>query len=127
MTTPAPAPTRTFVPIAQRELLRARELMALFGWKRSKLREMVDRREIPQPIELGGVQFWRRRELCDWLDCSCPFVGNGDWIWQPTIRVSAHQAHALAAKQLIEAQAQLRLVNQQIENGERMIELRRTV
>ena len=42
------------------------------GVSRSKLYRLDAAGIIPQPIEVGGVRFWRRDELEAWTRADCP-------------------------------------------------------
>jgi predicted DNA-binding transcriptional regulator AlpA len=41
---------------------------------KSKFLELVDARDAPQPVDLGGCPRWDRRKLDDWLDAKNEYV-----------------------------------------------------
>lgn len=73
---------RNRLPLQHRELLTAGEVgdlyfnkgrSTIYGWLREEL--------IPGPIMVAGNNFWRRRELDDWILDGCP--NTRVWRWEP--------------------------------------------
>jgi predicted DNA-binding transcriptional regulator AlpA len=92
----------SFTPNPRRELFRAKEVWYALGISRSKFFELARTGGIPASITLGGVRYWRRRELLDWIDAGMP--DRSEWRWRPSfpakldylIRIRTNQLSELA-------------------------------
>ena len=98
---------RNRLPLHLRELLTASELGDLFfNCGKSTIYSWRADGWLPEPIAVAGHKnFWRRRELNDWIIEGCPNVRA--WRWEPT-RIPSQKRFLRMLKDLqADAQAEL--------------------
>jgi predicted DNA-binding transcriptional regulator AlpA len=60
--------TATITPL----VVNVAELMAMLNVSQSSIERGIRERRIPAPSWLGGIRFWRRSEIEQWVEAGCP-------------------------------------------------------
>ena len=54
------------------ELLDVRAVATLLDCSARHVYRLADAGRMPQPVKLGALVRWRRKDLSDWIDAGCP-------------------------------------------------------
>lgn len=57
-------------------LLDVRSLARLLACSRRHVYRLKDLGHLPAPVYLGAAVRWRRKEIQEWIDASCPSAGR---------------------------------------------------